>query len=207
MTGDDFDDFAELWRDEPSPEEQKALETIARRASRRARFAQRFEIGGGILLLIAIVVGLLSTRGTGTIAAGIALALAIIWSSWRRYLLAQAALLVDTSNRQRLIESGIRSTEARLLRSRLGLWLLLPGYILGSITSYGVVKGNLDGFWSELVRQSLPVNPTGVVTVLLLGGLQAYFLRAHMAIFRELKNLHELHRQYEAESRLDDIGS
>lgn len=202
---DEFDDFATLWRRDPSPEEQKALEAIARRVSRRARLAQHFEIGGGILVLIVIGVSLISSPVPGAIAAGLALGLAVIWSSWRRYRLAQAALLVDTSNRERLIESGIKSTEARLRRSRLGIWLLLPGYFLGAITKYGVVKGHLEGFWSALAQQTLPTSITGLATILLLGAAQAYFLRAHMAIASELGNLREVHRQYETESRLDNL--
>lgn len=204
MTGEEFDDFATLWRDEPSPEEQAELEALARQTRRRVWFMQQLEIGGGVLLLLALIAGLALTPVPAALFAGALLAAVLIWSSWRRYMLTRVALLVDTSGHETLLENAIKSTEIRLRRSGFGLWLIIPGYLLGTMTLHAMTHKSLSGFPDALWLQVSPSTRFGIITLALLGGLFGYFLRVHRGIQRELANLKDLHSQYLLETQLDE---
>ncbi|WP_106638983.1 hypothetical protein [Allosphingosinicella vermicomposti] len=206
MTGEEFDDFAALWRDEPSPEEQAALEALARRTSRRARLMQQLEIGGGVIVMLALAAGLILTPAPAVLFTVTLLIVVLIWSSWRRYTLTKIALLVDTSDRSTLLDNAIRSADLRLRRSRFGLWLIVPGYVLGIMTLHAMEKRNLDDILNVLLLHASPLTRPGIATIFVLGGLFAFFLKAHRDIQRELDHLRERQEQYLREARLDELA-
>jgi hypothetical protein len=206
VTGDDLDDFAKLWRHEPSPEEQRRLESLARSTSRRARRAQRVEIAGGALLLVAVMAAFYVSPAPATLLAGSVFAAVLIWSAWKRYRLHQVALIVETSDRNILIEKSITAAELRLRRSRLGLWFLLPGYLLSAMLNYSVLHDKLTGFLQTLVNQTIPLTAKGTLTFLLLTAAMAYFGYNHRQLRRELQNLRKLRQQYQDEARLDRLA-
>lgn len=206
MSGDDLDDFAALWRGEPTAEEQKALEILARRASRRARITQRLEIGVGILLLLAVALALLASPAPAALFASAAFAAGLIWSSWKRYHLNEVARILDTSDREVLIESALASSRARLRHSMLGISLLIPGYILGAATKYALIEGHLMGFIETLLAHTIPSSRTGVIALLLLAAVMAYLVRGHLKLRRENDNLRALRDQYRAEAQLDALS-
>ena len=207
MTGEEFDDFVTLWRDEPSPEEQAALEALARQTSRRARLMQWLEIGVGILLLLALLVALAIRPAPAALAGGGLIVAVLIWSAWRRYSLARIAFLVDTSDREVLLENAIVGVEAKLRRSRIGLWLFVPGYVLGAVTGHAVLEESLSRSLNAFLHQMSPFRTGGLAIWAILAITLSYFLREHRRVERELLDLRDVQRQYGAEAKMDALAS
>jgi len=203
----DFDDLAQLWREEPSAEEQRVLEVLARRASWEGRAVQHFDHALTLSIIIAVFLALLTSPTPATFGTGLLLAGAILWSSWKNHQLRQVALLVDTSNREALLESAWRATRARLRRSRLGMLLLVPGYLLGALAAYSYLNGNLEGFLTKMASHLSPTTRNGVLTYILLGGLLACLIRTHLKVAREVRNIAALQERYRAEAHMDLLSA
>ncbi|QPQ55320.1 hypothetical protein IC614_01525 [Allosphingosinicella flava] len=200
----EIDDLAALWQEEPSPVDQENFEGLAAKVRRRARIGQYLEIGFGLFLLLLLAAGLFLTPSTAALVVGAGFAGILSWSAWRRYRLNRIAILVHTGDREVVIESLIKGTEARIRRSHINMALALPGYLLGGMAQYAIMNGNLSGFPSFIAQRTLPISPGGIAATLLMGGLFAYLGRYHGRLRSELARLRALHREYRAERQFEN---
>lgn len=201
MTSPDFDELARLWTQEQSPEEERAFQLLARRVGRRARLWQVAEIAAGLVLILAVAAAMLTAADRSTLAVGALVVVAILWAGWKRRLNA-VAMLVDTAGCAAMLDSAVRNGRASLRRSRLGLMLLAPGYLLGALLKYSLQNDGVDGFLSAFAASLRGFWP-GWAGLSLLAAILAYLARSHLRMRREVARLEMMRDQYRAESALD----
>lgn len=198
----DFDDIADLWQQEPSADESRAFEQLARQASRKARLMQYAEIGLGAVLIACVLIALSLDAAPATVAIGALIVLAVSWSAWSRNFAAEVRRIVDASDRERLLETAVESAAKRLRHSTLGIALLPPGFLLGVLLKYSAsTQGNLHGFGSNFL--SSLSSGWGLISLLLVLLALAWFLRGNLRLRRDLARLRELQQGYREEARLD----
>jgi hypothetical protein len=198
----DFDALARLWQQEPSDEEMRLFAKLARRASSRARTVQIAETLIGGLLIVAVISYLIwKAAPAASLFIAAAIVVGTVWTSWRRHVLAKIARLVESSNREVMLRNAATSLSASLKRSRLGLTLLIPGFVLGAMLKYCTMTGGLDGFLAaEMATWRHPRGQTSHVLVLL---VFLYLGSVHFRLRGERDRLERLWEQYRDEARLD----
>jgi len=198
----DFDDIADLWQQEPSADESRAFEQLARRASRKARLMQFAEVGLGAVLIACVLIALSLDAAPATVAIGALIVLAVSWSAWSRNFAAEVRRIVHTSDRERLLDRAVESARRRLRHSTIGIVLLPPGFVLGVLLKYSAgAQGDLRGFLTRFFA-SLSTG-WGLASLLLVLLALAYFLRGNQRLRRDLARLQQLQRGYREEARLD----
>ena len=204
---DDLDEFARLWREEPTPEESRALRQLADRAARRAKLLGYAEIGGSGIVALGILFALMIDRGPVTVLTGATLLVAILWSVRKRHLLRQVAILVNSGDGGSVVQKQIAKARADLRRTRIGLFLYPPALLLGHLLVNSVVTGgSLRDYW-DLLATDFGTWPGGPLVLLLFGLILAYQLRAIMRLRGELRRLELISAEYQEETRLDGLGA
>lgn len=202
MTQVDLKDIALLWQEEPTAEEQREFRGFADKTERRAQFLQFAELGLGLLLIVAVLVAIFVAPGPATLVVGALSITAIAWSSWKRHLLSQVAMLVETSDRHTLVGHALVLAKARLRRSTLGLWFLLPGVLSGAFFTHILDGGALAVFPKAVVERSVTL-PEGPIVLFILLVVTAQMLRTNLRLGTEVARLEGLSEDYLAEARLD----
>ncbi len=203
MTGIDLEEYAALWQAEPTAEEEREFQALADGASRRAQFVQYAEHGLALLLLVAVLIAVVMAPAPATIAIGVLSIAALTWSSWRRHLLTQIALLVETSDRGRIVADAMIAARANLRRSTLGLWLYVPGILLGALLTHSFNQGgDLSDFTDVFLRGAL-VWPEGFAILFLLLVLGLQLVRTNIGFRKELQRLESLQADYREEAKRD----
>lgn len=203
---DDLDEFARLWREEPSPEESKAFKQLAGKAARRARLAGYAEIGTTAIIAAAILMALLIAKGALTVAIGMVLLVVLFWSARKRHMLRRVAIIISSSDGGSLVQKEIVKCRADLRRTTIGLFLYPPAVPLAHMLVNSVAMGgSLGNYWQLLVKH-LTAGPVGWWLGALFALFLAYQLRAIFRLKRELRRLQGLRAEYEEEGRLDALG-
>lgn len=202
MTESDFEDIAQLWREAPTPEEERAFRIMVRRASLRARLLRHADLGIGVLLVVAVLVAVALRPAPATLAVGILTIAGIGWSSWKRHWLGRMAASVESSDRRDLLHVAVVNAAADLKRSNLGLWLFLPGVLLGALLNHSFKQRSLAGFGRVLVEGATDW-PWGIATLAAIFLVFLGFIRTNRRQERELESLRALEAQYREEARLD----
>lgn len=202
----DLDDFASLWAEEPTPDQENELRAIAGRVSFRGLFLHYADLGLGVVIALAVIVALALQPAPATLAIGLLSAGAVLWSSWKRHVLRQIGSLLQTSSRTDLIELEIRRVTTELKRSLIGLWLAPPAMILFAMLAYSVKFGwSLSGFGQQMeaaftsVAVGLPII-AAMLTVIVHQAQLVQRLR------RQLRGLRRLRGEYQEEARLDRVA-
>ena len=202
MTQPDFDELARLWTQEQSPEEERILRSLVRRAGWQAKALQYAEVGMCVLLVIAVLVALFVNAQPATLIVGGLTIVAIMWSTWKRRH-RQEAMLIDAGDREKMLESAVRNGRASLKRSALGLTLLVPGFLLGTLLKYLIQSGGqIDGYLRALAA-SVTRPGWGMTGAILIALLLAYLARSHVRMRREVARLEQLRLEYRDEAQLD----
>lgn len=198
----DFDDVTALWQQEPSAAESRAFEQLARQASRKARLMQYAEVGLGAVLIACVLIALSFDAAPATVAIGALIVLAVGWSAWSRNFAAEVRRIVDTSDRERLLDSAVEDARRRLRHSTIGILLLPPGFLLGVLLKYSLgSQGDLGGFFRSFLASL--AGGWGLFSLLLVLLALAYFVRGNLRLRRDLARLDELRLGYREEARLD----
>lgn len=203
---DDLDEFALLWREEPSPEESRALRQLAERTARRARLLDHVEIATSAVLVIGTLVALLIARGPVTIVTALILLLVLLWSTRKRHLLRQVAIIISSGDGGSLVEKEIVKTTADLRRMKIGLFLFPPALLLGHLLVSSLLReGSVTEHFEKLVTQVTEGRAELVLLLVLCSVLIGYQLRAIFRLQTELRRLNLIRAQYQEETRLEDL--
>jgi hypothetical protein len=203
MTGIDLEEYAALWQAEPTAAEEREFQAIAEGASRRAQFIQYAEHGLALLLLVAVVIAVVMAPAPATIAIGLLSIAALAWSSWRRHLLTQIALLVETSDRSRIVADAMVAARANLRRSTLGLWLFVPGILLGALLTHSFNQGGDLGDFADAFLGGALRWPEGYAILFLVAALGFQLVRTNFGFRKELQRLESLQEDYREEAKRD----
>jgi hypothetical protein len=200
VSGQEFDEFAALWTEEPDAEEKRIFKSLARMVSRRAKLLHYINLGLALFLIIGMIIAMSLDPKPATLALVVLALAALGWSAWKRYQLFQVALIVDFRNREAMLASAAESVEGRLRQARLTFAGLIPCFFAG-LALRGTVGSSLEQFMSELLNDlTKPLTLGGAVVVAL---MMIYFGRQVMRLKRELKHLTSLQLQYRSEASLD----
>lgn len=202
----DLDDLASLWAEEPSHEEQEELSALARHVSWRATVFHYWDIGLGAAIAAGVLLAVLLQPAPVTLAVGLVAAGGLLWSTWKRHQLKkQVGLLMEVSERSRLLDLQIRRIHTDLRGALVGLFATPPTIILFGMLAHSVEQGgSLAGFGEMLVAnffESL-VGPACLAAMLTLIVQQAQSVRRLQG---ELRRLRALSGEYREEARLDGI--
>jgi len=203
MKAPGVEDFAHLWKTEPTEQEREAFRIMGRRASRRARLLEQADRVLAGLLVLALLIAVSTAPRPATLAIGALIVIAIGWSRRRRQLLGQTSLIARAGDPQAFIRLASEDVRGALQRSTLGLGLLLPSVLLGALLrfSYGH-DGDLAGFWNAVATSATkwPWGPMLLIWLLLFTLLLA---RGNFVLRRELRRLRGLERDYRREDERD----
>lgn len=204
---DDLDEFARLWREEPSPEESRALEQLAGQTARRAKLLGYAEVGTATIIGFAILLALMLNRTPVTILSGGILLLGLSWSSWKRYLLRQVAIIVSAADGKSVVEKEMAKAHADLRRIRIGLFLYPPAVLLAHLLVHSVVRGGRPGNYLGVLARDLTEWPVGPLLVLLSVCFILYQVRAILGLRKELRRLGRIRAEYQEEARLEMLDA
>jgi hypothetical protein len=203
MNRPEFDEFAELWQEQPAGLEQVQMEVDASSARRRGRLYDYLEYGLGIALVAVFVAGSFIVANPLTIAVAVPLMIAITWLTWRRRALRQMARSLNTSNREAFIESSLRYARANLRRNTIGL-ASLPFLIPTALTFKVSMRtgGGPDEVWQAFLEWAQ--TPRAAITVVALAILGGFTLRSRRKVRLEIRRLETLRRSYAQEAERED---
>jgi hypothetical protein len=158
VTESDMEDWAALWAEEPSREEQHELARVARRASWRGTLIEYADLGFAICIALCILGAIALQPQPATLAIGLLSAGGLFWSSKKRHMLRQATLLAEARDRVVLLEHEIARTSAEHKRAAIGMWatplVILSGAMLAYLLTH---SGSLAGFGASLVESMTKV--------------------------------------------------
>lgn len=195
----EFDEFASLWRQEPTAEERRAFAEMAERSRRRALLVDRAELGLAGLLVLAILGVLVLSPEPATAVVGFIAVVGLSWSSWKRHILHQTSAASAGGTPENYVGQQIVAARAVLARTRLGLLFFWPFVLIGLLFGQSIREdGDLRGFVDQLVERvtDVPTGPILTITLLLLYGM---IIRSHRRLQAELVQLNLLQQDYRAE--------
>lgn len=199
----DFDRFEQLWQQEPADEEIRLFRKLAARAGRKGRALQYAEWGLALLLIAGALAVLFLEPAPATLIVVFLIVTGILWSSWKRSQLAQAAAMLDRSSREALIQSAEKSAKAQLKNSALGLVLIVPGWMLGiALKGMMLLDGNISDFLNAFLGSF--TKPPGIASAAVVAAIFAILVQRHLRLRRELRRLVLLREQYRQEAVRDE---
>jgi hypothetical protein len=204
MNDPDFDDIAQLWQ-QPDEAEEQVVQLLAERTGRRARMMRYADLGFALLLGAGILVATLLNGAPLTYALGALLVFSLLWYERKTHRLLEIDRLLDPGDRESLVAAALKGTRARLHRTRISLFVILPGFLLGWALAQGLSHPEgLSDFPSLLQRLAARLDRLAV-TGALLALLAGYLLRSVALLRREEYRLERLRSQYREETTLDEV--
>ncbi len=205
MTDPDLMDFAELWQQEPSAEEQAMFEEAARKVRLRGRFLAYADFALAAVIVAGMILGFLLQPGAYSAAIAGLLIVATVWLSIKRRAVRQMAKTLDTTNREAFIKSSVRNANASVRRVLLSLWFLPLGALLAVLFKLNMRSGgHLENPLAALAAWA--VSTRGVIGLTGLAIIIAFLLRSLRKSRAELRELEELSKAYRKATSLDDAG-
>jgi len=143
MSDFDLERLGDVWRKQPGPAEMEQLQRTAAGVSRRARFAQIFDIGAGIVVSGVVILLVLSNPRTETVVMGAAAILVLLVSNIRQRRLRQVELRSLTGTTEDMLNQSIDRVETTLKHTRFTLTAVGPSLLIGGLfaASAGVWRG------------------------------------------------------------------
>ena len=143
MSDFDLERLGDVWRQQPGPAEMEQLQRTAAGVSRRARFAQIFDVGAGIVVSGVVILLVLSNTRIETVAMGAAAILVLLISNIRQRRLRQVELRSLTGTTEDMLNQSIDRVEATLKHTRFTLTAAGPCLLIGGLVaaSAGVWRG------------------------------------------------------------------
>ncbi len=143
MSDFDLERLGDVWRHPPGPAEMEQLQRTAAGVSRRARFAQIFDIGAGIVVSGVVILLVLSNPRTETVVMGAAAILVLLISNIRQRRLRQVELRSLTGTTEEMLDQSIERVQATIKRTRFTLAAVGPSLLIGGLfaASAGVWRG------------------------------------------------------------------
>lgn len=143
MSDFDLERLGDVWRQPPGPAEMEQLQRTAAGVSRRARFAQVFDIGAGIVVSGVVILLVLSNPRTETVLMGAAAILVLLISNIRQRRLRQVELRSLTGSTEDMLNQSIERVQATIKRTRFTLIGVGPSLLIGGLfaASAGVGRG------------------------------------------------------------------
>lgn len=202
MSHIEADELALLWAEVAEPEEERLVETLARRASWRGRLLQYADLGGAIALAGGVAVVVLKEGGELTAVSGLLLILALAWQTWKRSTLWDVELGA-AGNRELFLADAERAALARLKRTELSMIVLLP-VSLAAMWFALALFGDADGF-AGAIGEAIARPRQTTLFIAIVAALFAHLFIARRRLRAELRRIAELAGLYGEASRLDRL--
>ncbi len=195
MNDFDLERLGEVWREEPSPAEMQRLQRAAVKVSRRARWAQRIEVGAAILVAALVLTLVLTNPSVDTALAGGGALLVLLLTQRRQRRLRAVELASLTGGSEDMIDQLVARTEASMKRNLFGIIAIGPATLVGFLFSY--VAEN------RAARQLFPDDLPGIwferLVIFFVIAMIAYLLYSLRQARIELKRLGALRELYRRE--------
>jgi hypothetical protein len=192
-----FEEFADLWQD-PDTAEQEAFEALARRARRQGRMLAYMDITLVVLLIGSTVLTTVMSPSRPIIAAALAVVAATLWLTWKRRKMRQMNATLNTGSRDDFLGSSIRIANANLRRVTLSIAFFPVMVGLGLV--FNLIRHGHFGHplsaveeWARSYRGMFSL--TAVALVL------AITIRSRGRIKAELRRLEAVRADYDEEGR------
>ncbi|HWH17954.1 MAG TPA: hypothetical protein VNT77_06405 [Allosphingosinicella sp.] len=200
MSGPDFDDFAKLWQQEPDAAEQELMQTLARKARRRARLIGYGDMAWTALIAAIVVATIVAKPDLFTVAAGLLTLAVISWLNWKRRSL--RLQLTEAGDPAAFVESSIRAARHNLRRVMLSLAAFPPAILIAIL--FRISKdtgGRFDHLMEAIAAWALSLR--GMIVIPALAGGIVWLVQSGLKFRREIKRLEEVRSAYVEEARLD----
>jgi len=199
MTDFDLDRLGDVWRQQPDPAELEMLRRSAAAVSRRARWAQLFDIFAAIAVAAVVLFMVFANPQRTTVLMGSAAILVLLYGNIRARRIRQLELRSLTGTSENMLDQSIERLEATLKYHRISLVGFGPAIALGLLFAASASLRTNDDMIS-LVRSS----PTILVLlriggVLAMAGIVTYLLFAIRRGRRELQRLIAMRESFREE--------
>jgi len=196
------DELAALWSASAPADEERELARLARRTPRLARVTLWGELAAVLLLAGIIISSIAMNLGPATLLTGSLVLLLLAWSAWKRHHLGNVAMLVEEQDRLCYVQSLVRSKEAELDRSALGLALILPGTLITWLLALALEAPNGEVGLAVFLAAVLST-PRGLVMLGFLLCALTLICLSHIRLIGELHRLRRLRDDYVEAARRD----
>lgn len=201
MTEFDLDRLGDVWRQEPDPAEMERLQKSAVEVSKRARVAQVLDIGGALAVSAAVIYLVAKNPAFGTILAGAAAILVMLFANIRLRKVRQAELRTLNGSTEDMLDQSIDRIETTQRYRRASLIGVGPAVIIGLIIVPLAQGRDIFSLYHDLPRSRYVL--IGVGAVILIGALIAAW-RALGRGRQELQHLKTMREAYRRERESTD---
>jgi len=199
------DELAALWSASAPADEELDLARLARRTPRLARVTLWGELAAVVLLAATIISSIAWNLGPATLLTGSLVLLLLAWSAWKRHHLGNIAMLVEEQDRLSFILSLVRSKEAELDRSALGVALILPGTVITWLLALALEAPHGEVGLAAFLAAVL-TTPRGLVMLGFLLCALTLICLSHIRLIGELQRLRRLRDDYVEAARRDQFA-
>jgi hypothetical protein len=202
MIDTDMDDLALLWREESPAEDDRLVQTLARRVGWRARLLRHADRGAALILAAGVALLVLTKGGQATAASGLLIVLAVGWSTWKRHALWDVELSIGAPTSEAFLADAARSTAARLKRTQFGIYSLIPALFLGGLFGARLKHPEIDSLgelWAYVTGDFGWTATFAAIAAVLM----AHLFYTRNALRRELRRIEGLVSEYREEGSFE----
>ena len=204
MTDFDLDRLGDVWREQLDPKEIEALKRTAAAVSRRARWAELFDLLAAIVVSAVVLTLVALNPRADTVLIGVMVILVLLGSHVRQRKLRRLEIKSLTGTAEEMLDQSIERVRARIKANRSGLIGIGPAVLLGLVFASVIDKGS-DG---ELLPKVAAGTTTSIilyaVASLAVGLAALHLLRSYRNCHRELDRLTTLREAYRREREPSD---
>jgi L-asparagine transporter-like permease len=132
MTTDfDLDRLGDVWRQQPDPAEMEKLKRSAASVSRRARWAQLFDIAAAVAVAAVVLFIVFAYPQRTTVLMGSAAILVLLYGNIRSRRIRQLELRSLAGTTENMLDQSIERLEATLKHNRITLIAFGPAILVG----------------------------------------------------------------------------
>jgi flagellar biosynthesis component FlhA len=201
MNDFDLDRLGDVWRQQPDPKEIEALKRTAAIVSRRARWAELFDLLAALVVSGVVITLVALNPRPDTVLIGITVILVLLGGHIRQRKLRAIEIKSLTGTVEEMLSQSIDRVEARQKSIRFAALVAAPGISLGLLFAY-VVDRSSGGTLLPQIDEGSPLSVAINIiagTALVLGAV--HFLRSYRRNRKELERLLALREAYRQEQR------
>lgn len=198
MSEIDLDRLGDVWRQQPDPAELERLRRTAIAVRRRARLAQIVDVGAALIVGVVVILLVLSSPKTETVAIGSAAILILLVSNIRLRRVRQIELRALAGTTEAMLDQSIERAETTLRYRRFVLAAIIPTIVIGNMVASSAERSL--GAWLDSVR-GIPgfVIAWAAFWLTILAGMVLYVTLSIRRGRRELERLKAMRDAYRQE--------
>ncbi|MGQ0559898.1 MAG: hypothetical protein ACT4OE_10020 [Sphingosinicella sp.] len=200
MTDLDLERLGDVWRQPPSDQAMAELKRAAEAVRRRARWSQLVDLVSALVVAAVVAVLVLRNPEADTLLVGGGAIVVLLLSQIRARKLRAEELKGLTGTSEQMLDQSITRVTATIKRTRLSLYWLPLGILLGLVVAFVVERRSGGELMSRVAEQPGLGRMLQVICALAIAAMVVHLVRTLRRSRRELERLEAMRDAYRRES-------